>query len=554
MNETPDRTKGDQYQMVAEPDSTWEDLKLGMFVRQDKYAKVYSVVTSDWTAEAQWEAHVFELQGKQRARFFERMIWPKMRKSSNYEADFLRDSTHIFVRRLVEDIDPVDAKHTKAKRKKARQAVMAASSSDCSAIEGDVRNNPAKEEGIDTVAFVKQAFIRYCVRVGKPVPKFKGGQLTTDMPSWMERNALRDEGAKELWGSLKRDARVLVSERNCNTTGNGPGPDEGKSPMAVSGARNTSSRSSRPLPQDRDVEMILDLAKMIEAEPIYCTSDGQSQPGRSFFLKHLYPQTHLPEDSTREELAAKQQDWTGRLTRLVERIPSILKTLTKRRDQIWKASIPSVLQVFGDIEDGQIQDGDGEIGTIWLDVLGWMIEEEFGGFDSAAVQALAQGLSVAYAPTTTSWFFRIRRHVKVYKWAESQTNEGVLQKELGTPEAVPVRMLLAHTRRELVIGMRPLLERMAWISELTFKYWKCQAAYNEYKAMLSKDSGLHRPSWENASALFSLTSYYPDQPYGVLTDPYPSHCDDETAMRANQDLMSAKPVIKLPPRSSYCDE
>ncbi|KAK8859230.1 hypothetical protein PGQ11_009964 [Apiospora arundinis] len=517
---------------IGEVELTWRDLKLGTFVRQDKYAKIYSIVSSEWAEEAQWEAHVFEIQGRQQVRFLERMVWPKMRKSANYERDFIRDSTRIFVYRIPEETELVGSKLTKAKRKTLRPVDTAITMGAEAGVRGENRAIEHKEPRTDPVEFVRQIFICHCVRMGEPVPKFDGGQLAPDLPSFAQPDELRDGTADELWEKIECDAKAFIGEGGNDPAGQVVGPGQVPLPTASSNTTKTSCRNSRPLPQDRDVEMILGLAKMIEAEPVYIFPDGRSQPGRSFFLKHLNPQMHRPEGTSLEVLAAKQQDWTEHLARLVERIPAIVKNLTKERAGIWRSSIPIVLQMLGYQEDDEqsekMCDNQSTIDRRWVDLLRWMIEQGFDGFDSDAIQALAQGLSIAYAPTTAAWFFRIRSHIQMYKWAEASLEHGTCISEVSAPNTMLTRMLRAYTRRELVIGMRPLLERMRWVSELTSKYWKYQVACSEFRDMLSKDSGLQRPSWENSSGLFSLSSYYPNLPHGVFTDPYLASSSDES--------------------------
>ncbi|KAK6836778.1 hypothetical protein PG987_007273 [Apiospora arundinis] len=537
---------------------TWRDLELGTFVRQDKYAKIYSVVVSEWAEEAQWEAHVFETQGKQQARFLERIVWPKMRKSANYECDFTRDSTAIFVYRIPEETESIGSKRTKAKRERLRPMDTAMATGNDVGVRGDNVAIERKEPRIDPVEFVRQIFICYCARTGEAVPKFDGGQLAPHLPSFAQPDQIRNGTANEMWEKIKYDSKAFIGEGEDKSTGQVVGIVQEPLPKVSSNATRTPRRNSRPLPQDRDVESIIDLAKMIEAEPIYVFPDGRSQPGRSFFLKHLNPQMHPPEGTSLDVLAAKQQDWTDHLTRLVERIPTIVKKLTKERAGTWKSSIPRVMQVFCGQEDVKqpetTRENQDKVDRRWADLLRWMIEQGFDGFGSDAIRALTQGLSIAYAPTTAAWFLRVRSHIKMYKWADANLEHGNFISEFGAPDPMLLRMLRVHTRRELVIGMRPLLERMRWVSELTSKYWKYQVAYNEFRTMLSKDSGLHRPSWENTSGLFSLSSYYPNPSHGVFTDPYPASSSDVIAIKDRMTTPAPKPIVKLPPRGCYYDD
>ncbi|KAK8030080.1 hypothetical protein PG993_011371 [Apiospora rasikravindrae] len=501
------------------------ELQLGNFIRQDKFAKVYSVVASEWTAAVQWEAHVFEIQRNQQLRFFERMVWPKKRKSKNYETDFTRDLEQIFVYRIVEEIGPSAAKRPKARRKRAKPVSTTAAISNTELIGDNNPGNGSAEAPIYPVAYVTQVFSRYCDRIGEPIPELKGGTSDTDLITLAQSDWYQDESIKGMWEDANLKVNDLASERaNESARATGDGGE---------GAR-LGRRSRRPLPHDRDVEMIIDLAKIIKDEPIRYLPDGRPQLGRSFFLKHLFPPTHWPEGWTLEELASKQQDWTVRLTRLIERVPRILKNLTKQRAASWQEAIPRVLQLFGDVDGGDLNKSN--IGSRWPHTLRWMIKNTFESADSNEVQSLApvytstQGLSITYGDrATTSWLLQIRHHVGLHKWAAPEMRN-------GAGDAVLLQMLHTHTRRELVAGMLPLLERMRWMSELTAKYWKGHAACCEFsQAMLSPDARLNRSCEEHPSGPMALANEYFD-PSGVLTLPYndPSTSGDEVT---NDDII-----------------
>lgn len=282
------------------------DLSLGICVRKDKYAKVHTVVSSEWTS-AQLEAHVFEMRGK-KVRFFERMVWPKMRKSNNYKADFIRASTRIFFYQVPEDVGPTKSSRRKTKKPRADVPNVTLAFPDAEESGDEKPTNLLKEARPDPVAFVKQVFICYCVRMSEPTPRFEEEQVNTDLPISAQPDGAPGDDFENMWEDVKRDARDLVDERQGDDTMPAEDDDQNSPLAATDGRKRPCGRSIRPLPQDRDLEMVLNLAEMINAEPIHHFPDGCWQAGRSFFSKHLCLPTGQPEDSTFEELALKQND------------------------------------------------------------------------------------------------------------------------------------------------------------------------------------------------------------------------------------------------------
>ncbi|KAK8079190.1 hypothetical protein PG994_002997 [Apiospora phragmitis] len=325
MNGNPDYDRSKLCESVNAGHNL-EDLKLGMVIRQDKYAWVYSIVASDWAWEP-CEAHVFEMRGRKQVRFLERMVWPKMRKSDNYKVDFTCASTRIFIQSDVEAIEWAGVNDTKAKLREARLLKMAAATSNDGTLDG-VSNDSSKEARLNPVAFVKEVFIYHCVRMGKPLPKFEDRLFANSRGPLQLDGIFRGEGFEE---HVERDFSKVL-------------------PAAIDERGKPKRGSARPLPLDRDIEMILDLAKIIESQR------HLQSPGHRFYRTYLVPhepQPEKPESSTFEELASRQKDWTGRLNRLLQRIPKILQWLTRQRAAIWKASTPTVLQVFDIVGDSE---------------------------------------------------------------------------------------------------------------------------------------------------------------------------------------------------------
>ncbi|KAK7995479.1 hypothetical protein PG990_014252 [Apiospora arundinis] len=417
------------------------NVELGMFVRQDKYAKVYSVVTSK-RESAEWEAHVFDITKKQ-ARFLERMVWPKMRKSNNYKTDFTRASTRIFIQRVADEIKTTGTTCTKVKRGKTGLPGMDAAISSI----GSTGN------GIpDPVEFVRYLFALYCVRKGDRLPIFKGGNYQQNpTPSGSFQKFSADHSFKKMWIDLWHNESI-PTDKQAEQEGNGMNPTEiFGTPSASAGGRKSPCRSSaRPFPLDRDLATILDLARMINEECIIRHPTGYSPPALKSFAEYLAPRAHSTEKSMLEALASKNQDWTDRLDRLNERIPKILDKLTKQRAATWRASIPRVFFV--------LHVHKGKLNSRWPTILRWMFEYGFEGFDSMAVQAVVNGLLAGHTPTTALWLLRIQSHEALYQWADREMKK--TSKEPGAPDATLMQMLHAHARRELVIGMVPVLQRM----------------------------------------------------------------------------------------------
>ncbi|KAK7912107.1 hypothetical protein PG985_014588 [Apiospora marii] len=457
-------------------------LNLGVCVREDKYAKVYSVVSSEW-ASAQWEAHVFEMRGK-KVRFFERMVWPKLRKSGNYEADFTRDATRIFVFRATEDAELIKASKTKSMKQREDLPTVALDIPNAEE-SGDYESTslPNKTQ-LDPVAFVKKVLMCHCARMNEPTPRFKAEQVNADLPISSQPDFAPGDDFEKIWADLKRDASGLVDERGGNDAAPAKSFNQPPQLAGTGGRRRPRRGCTRPLPQDRDLDMILNLASMIKAEPSAYFPDGLAQLGRSFFYKHLWFPTARPTGSTLKKLVLKQDDWTDRLTRLIERIPKILKSLTKQRDLTWKSSIPRIMQVFGDIgHSDSLASHKTDSDSGWPSILRWMAEYGFEGLDPNEVQTLARSLSFEYTQTTVSWLLRIHSHVEKHNWASAELENRVDKSD--PPDRILMQMLQVHTRRELVVGMLPLLERMRWVSGVSSKYWKCLAAYNDLGSILS---------------------------------------------------------------------
>ncbi|KAK7993407.1 tannase and feruloyl esterase [Apiospora arundinis] len=487
-----------------------EDLELGLLVKQDKYAKVYSVVTSEW-ASIQWEAHVFEPQNNKQARFLERMVWPKMRKSNNYKTDFARASARIFVHRVTDGTASFNIAHTNTTQEKAEPFDMGAAISSS----GPKGGNP-----LQPVTFVMLVFVCYCLRVknsclrmNKPIPDFVGRQSSTRLQN-ITSDTARDSLDK-MWEHLKRDAQSFTDDTEGNGTNTAKDVDEEAPPTSTRGSEKPGRGSARPLPLDRDLEMILDFARMLSEDTPNVSPEVYSPPGLKFFSEHLVPQLSPAEDSGLEALASKQQDWTDRLSRLIERIPKILKKLTQQRAAIWRASVARVVQVFGNIDEDSSKDSD--TNRRWPNILRWMIEYSFDGFDTKAVQAVAEGLSAGLTPTTSAWFLRVRSHALMYQWAKVETTKS--DNGHDTPDAMLMKMLQAHTKRELVVGMVPILQRMRWVSELKAKYWKGNVACNEFKTMVSQDSAIDHVKLEDPFGCF-LAGNYSNLSHSHLDDPY----------------------------------
>ncbi|KAK8062268.1 hypothetical protein PG997_014365 [Apiospora hydei] len=433
MNDSPDHERGDA-------ELSWEDVELGPIVRQDRYAKVHSVLASSWDME-EWEAHVFEIRTKEHARFLEFLVWPKMKKSSYYKTDFTRDSTHIFIRHMTQATEPTEVNRTKTKRQHTVPPGMAAAIPDARTQDEVASHLAPGAASLDPVGLVKHGF-------------------------------------EKTWEEVRRTASDFIVKQPNGGTGDVKDFDK-NIPLAAPDERRRPGRASaRPLPHDRDLRMILDLARAIEEE------EDQHIPGRSFFLEHLYPPTEQPEGSTLEELASNQQARTDRLTRLIKRIPKVLKELTKQRAATWEASMPRILQVFGIIEKSEDHKEDLDE---WSHFLRWIHAYSFEGFDADAMQRVAHALSAGYVPVMAAWFSRIQSHSIMHQWTDLLLTKGF--DEYDAPDPILMQMLHAHTKRELVIGMQPVLERMRWVSELTTKYWKAQTACSEFKAMLSQDIG-----------------------------------------------------------------
>jgi hypothetical protein len=243
-----------------------------------------------------------------------------------------------------------------------------------------------------------------------------------------------------------------------------------------SGDTGTKRSKPRQIPQKRCLNFVLRLAADIAGESFESNADGVCLFGHGFIQEYLHRRPMgFSSSQALYEHAAQQRGWTNRIGRTLQHVPELLKKQEAAAERAWLASLEELRHIFSDQATDAQQSEDQRPQNIVI--MRWIVERSFSGFGLEAIAKLADPFTcyTCDREPITKWMLRIRSHVRMRQWAREELLKTPEVLERANP--VLMRLLDAHTAHELVLGMRPLLERMHNISQEELGYWEETAEF-----------------------------------------------------------------------------
>ncbi|KAK8099931.1 hypothetical protein PG999_010305 [Apiospora kogelbergensis] len=391
--------------------SQLEHLRSNTLLRCNKHSAVYVIPVSPNNSKTT-KLYVFEPLDQTQKWFFERVMWPKLRKSPRYDREFRCGKHH------------------------------------CVSFHQDYLDGSTEDEDrVGAITIAKRLFQQYLnsdhalLFQDEPLPrKYRSNGsiscLTIPVPS----ATTHEDGAGTLFENLPRRRR-----------------------------------RTRALPRDRDQDMIVGWARMLAQEVDLDVTRGASQPGGKFLLQLAHPQRLPPihGQDTLQMMIQKQCIWAERLARMVSQLPGALQKQQDLRDQAWLEGLPWVQRWFVDNRtsnnehNGGVSPDDDELRQStyqWGKAMRWMTNWSFDMFEGKS--DFSYGLD--------DWLQCITSNVAIHQWSLDEEEKQLGQAK--GPNAILVRMVKTQTRWELTRGMEPLLGQIHDAAETEAHEWKslCQ--------------------------------------------------------------------------------
>jgi hypothetical protein len=475
---------------IAPEDPQDTSLILGPMIRSTKYCKIHPVVASSWQAESA-EAHVFQPAGKGQARFLNRSVWPKLRKSRGFKREIKKDDGRVIF--IV-----ADDGETSAKKIEAPGLVPEEPDNTEPVTEALLLNNPATSTlptphqlpaGISASTVGKSIFLRYLREChgDEPTPAFQSEGFPSTTEDETTKVDADQSGMLEFIESLN-NRRPPVMDENISPQHNSA------SPAILAGweeESDTGTRRSKPrqIPQQRCLHFVLSLAADIAEELLDYDADGVCLFGHSFMSKHLYPrQIGMLSSQAFSQHTARQRAWMNHIERTLHHLPGLLKKQEAVSERAWLVSLEELCRIFSDqAASDQLSE---EQRRQNVAIMKWIVERSFSGFGPEAIASLAESFTchTCDGEPATQWMLRIRGNARMRKWAGQE-----LLKAPDAPETaneVLMRLVEAHLAYELILGMKPLLDRMYLVSqeELRDCEWSAAIHSERDKAELERVS------------------------------------------------------------------
>ncbi|KAH7366883.1 hypothetical protein B0T11DRAFT_274324 [Plectosphaerella cucumerina] len=442
---------------------------LGLVIRSTKCCKIHVVVASSWESELA-EAHVFEPTSKAQTRFLNRSVWLKLRKSRGFKKEIKPDDGRTIF--IVSSRQETSMKDTRAPVLKPDEPDDTKSVTEEVLLDESTAStlptNSHLPAGMRPSAVGKSIFLRYLREChgDESTPAFQSDGFPTTTGLETTKVEADQFEMLESIGPFYDHRPPVVDERLP------PEHDSAnKTIPASSGDMGTKRSKPRQIPQKRRLNFVLGLAAEIAGESFESNADGVCLFGHGFILEHLY---HRPMGFSSSqalfEHAAQQRGWTNRIGRTLQHVPELLKKQEAAAETAWLASLEELRHIFGDQATDAQQSEDQRPQNIVI--IRWIVERSFSGFGPEAIAKLADPFAcyTCDREPITKWMLRIRSHARMRQWAREELLKAPEAPERANP--VLMRLLEAHTAHELVLGMRPLLERMHNVSQEELGYWE----------------------------------------------------------------------------------
>ncbi|KAI0177124.1 hypothetical protein BJ166DRAFT_506184 [Pestalotiopsis sp. NC0098] len=258
-------------------------------------------------------------------------------------------------------------------------------------------------------------------------------------------------------------------------------------------------RRKRPTPTDRKRHFVLNLASLLaNDEP-----SDMNESGRTFCMRYLtLPSLDIIEiaRNVRSSMGEKADCWPRFVQNMQRQLPQLLKAVTSEQKRIWNSSLPTIMAIFESLPEINTVQGPSHVsdhppstrrrrglgtdvhGTRtteqqqWTKYLGHMMPYTFTQARATVVQRAMELWPLgdgrpdddgAWHEILT-WLGMIKLHHEMYVWSTARRSAGSRQqpykKELK-------RMVRTYSTYQMVIGMKPVIERMARLARQVEIHW-----------------------------------------------------------------------------------
>lgn len=261
-------------------------------------------------------------------------------------------------------------------------------------------------------------------------------------------------------------------------------------------------RRKRPTPTDRKRHFVINLASLLANDD---TSD-MNESGRTFCRRYLT----LPSLDTievarngRTPIGEKADCWPKFVQNMQRQLPQLLKAVTSEQKRIWKSSLPTIMAIFEPPTERDTTQSPSHVSSHssstrrsslgadvhgtrtteqqqWTTYLGHMMPYTFTEARATVVQHVMELWPIgddrpdddgAWHEILT-WLGMIKLHYNMYVWSMARRSAGSREQphEKGLKQ-----MVRTYSTYQMVIGMKPVIERMARIARQVEIQWDTAA-------------------------------------------------------------------------------